>query len=58
MASDPIVVAHPLLQHKISLLRDKDTPPITFRMLVREIAQLMMFDATRDLDLTLSLIHI
>ena len=52
MASDPIVVAHPLLQHKISLLRDKDTPPITFRMLVREIAQLMMFDATRDLDLT------
>ncbi|MBO21778.1 MAG: uracil phosphoribosyltransferase [Rhodospirillaceae bacterium] len=52
MASDPIVVTHPLLQHKISLVRDKDTPPIIFRMLVREITQLMLFDATRDLTLT------
>lgn len=51
MAADPIVVTHPLLQHKITLLRDKTTPPITFRMLVREIAQLMLFDATRDLAL-------
>ncbi len=51
MAADPIVVTHPLLQHKITLLRDKTTPPITFCMLVREIAQLMLFDATRDLAL-------
>lgn len=52
MAADPIVVTHPLVQHKISLLRDKTTPSITFRMLVREIAQLMLFEATRDLALT------
>ena len=52
MAVDPIVVTHPLVQHKISLLRDKTTPSITFRMLVREIAQLMLFEATRDLALT------
>ena len=52
MASDPIVVTHPLLQHKISLVRAKDTPTLIFRMLVREITQLMLFDATRDLTLT------
>jgi uracil phosphoribosyltransferase len=52
MTVDPIVVTHPLVQHKISLLRDKTTPSVTFRMLVREIAQLMLFEATRDLALT------
>lgn len=52
MTSSPTVIDHPLLQHKISLLRDKNTPPIIFRLLVREIAQLMMFEATRDLRLT------
>lgn len=49
MTSSPTVIDHPLLQHKISLLRDKDTPPIIFRLLVREIAQLMLFEATREL---------
>jgi uracil phosphoribosyltransferase len=52
MMSSPTVIDHPLLQHKISLLRDKDTPPIIFRLVVREIAQLMLFEATRDLALT------
>lgn len=52
MPSSPTVVEHPLLQHKISLLRDKETPPVIFRLLVREIAQLMLFEATRDLALT------
>ncbi len=51
MTSSPTVIDHPLVQHKISLLRDKDTPPIIFRLLVREIAQLMLFEATRDLAL-------
>jgi uracil phosphoribosyltransferase len=51
MTSSPTVIDHPLLQHKISLLRDKNTPPIIFRLLVREIAQLMLFEATRDLAL-------
>ncbi|MEP4886559.1 MAG: uracil phosphoribosyltransferase, partial [Alphaproteobacteria bacterium] len=52
MTSGPTVIDHPLLQHKISLLRDKETPPIIFRLLVREIAQLMLFEASRDLALT------
>lgn len=52
MPSSPAVVDHPLLQHKISLLRDKETPPVIFRLLVREIAQLMLFEASRDLALT------
>ena len=52
MTSSPTVIDHPLLQHKISLLRDKDTPPVIFRLLVREIAQLMLFEATRHLELT------
>ena len=52
MTSSATVIGHPLLQHKISLLRDKETPPIIFRLLVREIAQLMLFEATRDLTLT------
>jgi len=52
MTSSPTVIDHPLLQHKISLLRVKNTPPIIFRLLVREIAQLMLFEATRNLALT------
>lgn len=52
MTSSHAVIDHPLLQHKVSLLRDKETPPVIFRLLVREIAQLMLFEATRDLALT------
>lgn len=51
MAVNHIVLDHPLLQHKINLLRDKDTRPVVFRTLVREIAQLMIYEATRDLAL-------
>ena len=42
---------HPLLQHKLTLLRDKDTDPTQFRQLVREIATLLTYEATRDLAL-------
>lgn len=51
MAQEPFVADHPLIRHKITLLRDKATPPILFRMLVREIAQLMIYEPTRDLRL-------
>ena len=40
---------HPLIQHKLSILRDKNTRVKEFRELVSEIATLMCFDATRDL---------
>lgn len=42
---------HPLIQHKLSILRDKDTPVKDFRELVREISMLMAYEVTRDLEL-------
>ncbi len=42
---------HPLVAHKLSLLRDKNTEPKKFRELVREIAALMAYEATLDLAL-------
>ncbi len=45
------VFDHPLIQHKLSILRDKDTSVKEFRELVGEIAQLMCYEATRDLPL-------
>lgn len=47
----PIIMDHPLIQHKISLLRDKNTGTKEFRELVAEIAMLMCYEATRDLPL-------
>ena len=43
------VLEHPLLQHKLALLRNKDTGVKEFRELVGEIAQLMCYEATRNL---------
>jgi uracil phosphoribosyltransferase len=49
--STPFIMDHPLIQHKISLLRDKNTGSKEFRELVSEIAMLMCYEATRDLPL-------
>ena len=49
--SQPIITDHPLIQHKVSLLRDKNTPSKDFRELVNEISMLMCYEATRDLPL-------
>ena len=46
-----IVMEHPLIKHKISLLRDKNTGTNEFRSLVEEIAMLEAFEAFRDLPL-------
>jgi uracil phosphoribosyltransferase len=43
------VVDHPLVQHKLSVLRDKNTSTAKFRTLVHEIAQLICYEVTRDL---------
>ena len=43
------VLDHPLIQHKLSILRDKDTGVKEFRELVGEIAALMCYEATRNL---------
>ncbi|MCI5689890.1 MAG: uracil phosphoribosyltransferase [Clostridiales bacterium] len=45
------VLDHPLLQHKLSVLRDKNTGDKDFREIVSEIAVLMCYEATRDLPL-------
>lgn len=46
------VIGHPLVQHKLSIMRDKTTPTAEFRRLVREVAMLICYEVTRDLDLT------
>src|SRR2546430_7619964 len=44
-----IHVKHPLVQHKLSYLRDKDTPTVHFRKLVNELTLLLTYEATKDM---------
>lgn len=46
-----LVMDHPLIQHKISILRDEETGSKEFRALISEIATLICYEATRDLPL-------
>ncbi len=46
-----VIFDHPLVQHKLSIIRDKSTPVKTFRETVAEIASLMVYEITRDLPL-------
>ncbi|AUC52721.1 MAG: uracil phosphoribosyltransferase [Sagittula sp.] len=46
------VVDHPLVQHKLSIMRNKDTSTASFRQLLREISHLLAYEVTRDLPLT------
>ena len=45
------VIDHPLVQHKLSLMRDKTTGTKDFRELLQEVATLMAYEVTRDLPL-------
>ena len=47
-----VVVDHPLVQHKLTLMRTRATPVAEFRRLVREVALLIGYEITRDLPLT------
>ena len=49
MAKEPFIADHPLVQHKLTMLRDKNTPSSQFRGLIKEITELMVYEATRDL---------
>lgn len=51
MSEQVHVSSHPLVMHKLALLRSKVTEPKKFRELVREIAQLLFYEATLDLEL-------
>lgn len=46
------VVSHPLVQHKLSIMRDKETSTRSFRQLLREVSLLLCYEVTRDLELT------
>ncbi|MDC0736719.1 uracil phosphoribosyltransferase [Cognatishimia sp. SS12] len=51
------VVDHPLVQHKLTLMRKKETSTAEFRQLLREVSQLLAYEVTRDLPLTSQLIE-
>jgi uracil phosphoribosyltransferase len=52
MAGNVFVIDHPLVQHKLTLMRSKDTSTSTFRNLLREISMLLAYEVCRDLPTT------
>lgn len=50
--SKVVIMDHPLIQHKIGYIRRKDTGTKDFRQTISEIAQLICYEATRDLELS------
>ena len=51
MSKAPFIMDHPLIQHKMGILRDKNTSTKDFRELTREISMMMTYEATRSLPL-------
>lgn len=52
MAETVVVIDHPLVQHKLTLLRQAETSAAVFRALLREISMLLAYEVTRDMPLT------
>ncbi len=52
MQDNVTVVTHPLVQHKLTIMRQKDTSTASFRRLLREISLLLAYEITRELPLT------
>ena len=52
MSQHLTVVDHPLVQHKLTLMRKKETPTSEFRQLLREISHLLAYEVTRELPMT------
>jgi uracil phosphoribosyltransferase len=52
MAGTVVVIEHPLVQHKLTLLRKVETSAAVFRALLREISMLLAYEVTRDMPLT------
>src|SRR5258708_16107314 len=57
MTNTVTVIDHPLVQHKLSLLRQKDRSTSGFRILLAEISMLLAYEVTRDLPLTFTTIE-
>ena len=55
MQSDPLVhvIDHPLVQHKLSLMRRRETSTSSFRQLLNELSMLMAYEVTRDMETTM-----
>jgi uracil phosphoribosyltransferase len=51
------VVDHPLIQHKLTIMRERETSTASFRRLLREISHLLAYEVTRDLALTTKVIE-
>jgi uracil phosphoribosyltransferase len=52
MAGTVVVIDHPLVQHKLTLMRQAETSAAVFRALLREISMLLAYEVTRDIPLT------
>jgi uracil phosphoribosyltransferase len=57
MTASLTVVDHPLVQHKLTLMRERDTPSAVFRQLLREISTLLAYEVLRDLETSLKTIE-
>lgn len=51
MTTNVHISTHPLIKHKLSILRDKQTDHVKFRQLIRELALLLCYEATQDMHL-------
>jgi len=51
LPANVILIEHPLVRHKLTLMRRKETPTAKFRLLLREISLLLAYEVTRDLEL-------
>ena len=52
MPGTVVIIDHPLVQHKLTLLRKAETSAAVFRALLREISMLLAYEVTRDMPLT------
>jgi uracil phosphoribosyltransferase len=52
-----IVINHPLIQHKLTIMRRQDTSTVKFRTLLSEVSMLMTYEVTRDLEMELEAIE-
>jgi uracil phosphoribosyltransferase len=57
MMNGVTVINHPLVQHKLTIMRDKHTSTAGFRRLLREISTLLCYEVTRDLEMTTTTIE-
>ncbi len=57
MKAEVTVINHPLIQHKLTLMRRVETSTVKFRMLIKEISLLLAYEVTRDLPLKYELIE-